>query len=105
MSRSLDNVAIGRVLRSEDPAYSPGDYAAGYFSKSMFFPSSHDKHDRFTKRLAFENYSVYPGKYRHSFQSCQKITKLPGIPLSAYAGLLGLAGTQLLCLDGSVAHE
>ncbi|KAK7685726.1 hypothetical protein QCA50_011071 [Cerrena zonata] len=72
LSEPLDNVAVGKVIRSEDPAYSAGDYVAGYFT--------------------FENYSVYPGKFRHSFQSCKKIKKIPGTSLSAYAGLLGLAG-------------
>ncbi|KAH8102036.1 NAD-P-binding protein [Cristinia sonorae] len=68
----LDNFSVGQVERSEDAQYAVGDYVAGYFD--------------------FANYSVYPGKTTHQFKFCVKVPKIPGLPLSAFVGTLGLAG-------------
>ncbi|CAL1714159.1 unnamed protein product [Somion occarium] len=68
----LDNFSVGKVIRSEDPAYAPGDYVSGYFT--------------------FENYVVHPGNITHVFKFCTKIPKLPGLPMSAFVGILGMPG-------------
>ncbi|KAH8102035.1 alcohol dehydrogenase [Cristinia sonorae] len=68
----MDNFAVGQVVRSEDPNFTVGDYAAGFFE--------------------FANYSVYPGKSSHAFKFCFKVPKVPGLPLSSYTGTFGLAG-------------
>ncbi|CAL1710176.1 unnamed protein product [Somion occarium] len=68
----IDNFSVAKVVRSEDSAYSPGDYVIGYFS--------------------FEHYSVHPGHIKHEFKHCVKVPKIPGLPLSAFVGILGLTG-------------
>ncbi|EKM57160.1 uncharacterized protein PHACADRAFT_208298 [Phanerochaete carnosa HHB-10118-sp] len=70
----VDNLGVGRILRSEDSKFKPGDYVIGY--------------------LEFSEYSVYPGRINHSYKnSLTKIEKLPNIPLSVYVGTLGMPGT------------
>ncbi|KAK7680402.1 hypothetical protein QCA50_016642 [Cerrena zonata] len=68
----IDNFSVGKIIRSENPEFAPGDYVIGYFS--------------------FENYHVYPSGVTNAFKHCIKVPKIPGLPLSAFVGVLGLAG-------------
>ncbi|KAJ3522116.1 hypothetical protein NM688_g8923 [Phlebia brevispora] len=68
-----DNLGVGKIVRSDDPKFKPGDFVIGY--------------------LNFQEYSVYPGKIVHFFKTpLQKVDKIPGIPWSVFTGTLGLAG-------------
>ncbi|GJE93491.1 NADP-dependent oxidoreductase [Phanerochaete sordida] len=70
----VDNFGIGKVVRSEDPNFSAGDYVYGY--------------------LEFSEYSVYPGRIAHAYKGpLTKVNKLPNVPLSIYLGALGMPGT------------
>ncbi|THH32868.1 hypothetical protein EUX98_g1346 [Antrodiella citrinella] len=68
----FDNFSVGQIVRSEDATLAVGDYVAGYFP--------------------FANYSVYPDGNEHMFKHCVKVPKIPGVPLSAFVGVLGLPG-------------
>jgi len=69
---TFDNFSVGQIVRTENPEFAVGDYVAGYFP--------------------FANYSVYPDGNEHIFKHCVKIPKIPGLPLSAFVGTLGLSG-------------
>lgn len=74
IGRAVDNFAVGKVVRSENKDLAAGDYVAGF--------------------LGFENYTVYPPpkEYMTFLHHCVKVPKVPGLPLSAYIGTLGLPG-------------
>ncbi|KAI0342484.1 alcohol dehydrogenase [Trametopsis cervina] len=69
----VDSSGIGKILRSEDPAFKPGDVVIGY--------------------LNFSEYSVYPYLAPHFYKRpIQKIDIHPRLSYSTYMGVLGLPG-------------
>jgi len=74
LGQPLDNSVVGVIARSEDPNFALGDLVVAFST--------------------FETYSVYPGppEMQHYLKSITKISKIPGIPLTAFLGTFGLAG-------------
>ncbi|KAJ3557484.1 hypothetical protein NM688_g1449 [Phlebia brevispora] len=68
----VDNTGVGKVLRSEDPKFKPGDYVMAY--------------------MDFQEYAIYPGLVMHAMKHIVKIQRTPGIPLKYYCGVLGTTG-------------
>ncbi|KAI0701979.1 hypothetical protein BC835DRAFT_1411241 [Cytidiella melzeri] len=74
----VDSAGIGKVLRSEDPCFKPGDIIIGY--------------------LDFAEYCIYPGKGPHWYKlPMQKLRAHPELPYSAYLGALGTPGHTAYC--------
>ena len=86
----IDNLGVARVVRSDDPKFERGDYVVGYLGASCFLIPTKDL---LTRTLDFAEYSIYPAKPKHALKvPLRKVDKIPGIPLSALTGTLGMPG-------------
>ncbi|THH00054.1 hypothetical protein EW026_g2421 [Hermanssonia centrifuga] len=87
LGQPIDNFGIGTIIRSEDPAYKPGDFVEGYIN--------------------FQEYSIWPGppEQQHGLRYLNKLDRAPGLPATIYTGTLGLAGKSAFSAYDVFAKE
>ncbi|THH00055.1 hypothetical protein EW026_g2429 [Hermanssonia centrifuga] len=87
LGQPLDNFGVGTIVRSEDPAFKPGDFVDGFIN--------------------FQEYSVWPGppEQQHVLRYLTKIDRAPGLPATIYTGTLGLAGKSAYSAYDVLAKE
>lgn len=98
----VDNFGIAKVLRSEDPQYSPGDYVSGYLSMSFPVEVIIKSVSNRLNLTDFETYSVWPSpsEQQNIYKQGVPLTKLDlkggRLSPSLFVGTLGMPGMNLV---------